>query len=274
MPRVFFGRVFGNRGNTGPPPAPALPTLAIADLAAVPTGATATISGGSSSSVNTISYQIVGPNFQITPPGWTVAGSRTGNGTVALSLPAGIYWFRCDAVLNGQTEVSNLVYAGLTDGLAAVHERCIQAIEAGLVTLVAANKIPGITSVSRIYDQVEMNMTGMDLPGIAISVDLPGANPAETQVGGTNVRDDIGYPVYLTFVDRSSGMYVANRPAYLLARQRIFRYFRNQRLGTIPEVYIVKPEPGPVLKITRGDYNLTLSVLVLRPISREVRGTA
>ncbi len=275
MPRVFFGRVLGNRGAGGvSPAAPDVPTLAIADNATTPTGCVATVTGGSTSATHTISYQEVGPNFQLTPPVWVAAGSRTGNGTVALTLPAGIYWFRCDATLNSQVEVSNLVYTALTDGLAAVHERCILAVEAGLVTLVAAGKIPGITNVARVYDQMELYLLGVDMPSIAVCTQLPGQPMSQPELAGTNARDDISYPVMVVILDRSSGNYVANRPGYLLAQQVVFRYFREQRLGTVNEVYVVKCKEGPTLTFQRGDYQIKGSVLKLACISREVRGTA
>lgn len=268
MPWTFFGRTFGNN-VTGPP---ATPTLAIADRATIPTGCTATVSGSTIGSLNTISYQVVSASFQPVPGLWTAAGSRTSDGDVDLDLPTGIYWFRCDSALHNQVTVSNLVFVGLSDGQAAVHERCLLALEAGLRTLIVAGKIPGITKTTVVYDQVELNLLGMDLPGIAVCLNLPGQVSTEQQLGGTNARDDIGYPCYLVFLDRSGGDYVANRPGYLLGRQRIFRYFRQQPLFAVPEVYTTKFETGPVLKIERGDYQIIGSVLIARPISREVRG--
>jgi hypothetical protein len=250
------------------------PTLAIADNAAVPTGCVATITGSDPASTNTVSWQAVTQALTQAPSGWTAGGSRTGDGTLNISLPAGIYCFKCDSVLSAQSAVSNLIFLqGLTDGLAAVHERCLLAVEAGLRVLITAGSIPLISSVARVYDQVEMNLQGMDLPGIAVCTQLPAGTAAEQFLAGTNLRDDVGYPVYVIFVDRASGEYVTPRPSYLKAREKIGRYFRQQHLASsVAEVYIVRQETGPILKYDRSDYQLVGSVIVLRCVSREQRG--
>jgi len=267
MPRIID---WPGGGGGGGSPLPA-PVLSIADDATVPTGAVATVSGSRAGTTNTISYQVVNGLFAPNST-WTPCGSRTGDGTVAVTLPAGIYWFRCVSATASQTTVSNLVFAGLTDGLAAVHERSIQAIEAGLAEIVEAGLLPGIALVTRIYDQVELNLVRMDLPGIAVCVSLPGQTSREEMLGGTNARDDVAYPIYVILMDRVGGDYTPARPGFLLWRQVVRRAFINVPLLPVPEVYVVKVTPGPILEFKQRDYNRCGSTNLFRAISREIRG--
>jgi hypothetical protein len=80
---MMLGRVLrtlGHAASAGPSPdVPATPTLSVAD-AEDGTGATATVSGSTAGTTNTVYYR--------TPTGatWQTGGSRTGDGTVTLAL--------------------------------------------------------------------------------------------------------------------------------------------------------------------------------------------
>ena len=248
----------------------AAPVLAVVDNAVTAVGVTATVTGADAGSVNTLSYQLIDAGFY-RGTAWVAGGNVTGNGSIVQALTQGMYWFRCDSTLSGQTQVSNLVLGKATDGKQAIHEQCIQAIEAGLRSLVTSGLIPGITSVARVYDMAELNVKAMDLPGLAVCTSLPGQAPAETVEIATNLRDDIGYPVYVVLLDRFGGDYVSPRPNYLRAREVIFRFFRHQRLGPTLS-HITRVETGPILKFEVSDYQLAGSVFLLRPILRDIRG--
>ena len=247
----------------------ATPTLAITDLAASPTGVTATVTTADATATVRLDYQKVDAGF--TGTAWVQGNSRTGNGTINQSLAAGIYWFRLIATLAGESTVSNLVLSKVSDGADAVHEQCLDAFHAGIVTLIAAGSLPGIVSSDRAYNLAELDLEAMDLPGIAVCISLPRQVPGETIGKGTNRRDDIGYPVYVVLLDRFGGDYVAARPDYLRVREVLFRYFRFQGLGTTA-VHMVRCEPGPVLAIQQDDFELMGSVLLFRPEVRDVRG--
>ncbi len=268
FPKHWVGETSSGGDTTPPTP----PTLALTGNAAEPTGATATIAGTDGASTNTVSYQLVNYGFVPVPGTWTSAGSRTGDGSLALALPKGLYWFRCDSVLNGLATVSNLVFLAVTDGMDAVHERCLQSIVANLQTLVAAELIPGITAGTRVYSQIELDIESVTFPCLVVCTNLPGQVGTELQLDGTNERDDIGYPCFVVQLDRSPGDFVPNRADYLKGREVVFRFFRNQRLAGVDEVYTTRVEPGPVLKIETDRFEIIGSVLVIRPISREARG--
>jgi hypothetical protein len=94
----------GSGGGSSPP---ATPTLAIA-------GATATVSGSTSGSTNTIDVAPLG----LGSSAWTSAGSRTSDGTVDLSaLSPGAYDAVCQSVLAGLPAlVSNKVGFTISNG--------------------------------------------------------------------------------------------------------------------------------------------------------------
>ncbi len=244
--------------------------LTVVDNAAVPSGVVATIAGSGGASTNAMFYMRVDAGQTFTT--WQTAGTRTGDGTVAITLNTGIYWFRCDNTSGGSTVTMNFVLLGVTDGLKAVHERIIAGIVAGLPTLIAAGKIPGIGSAQRIVDMTELDFTKMDFPALAVCTQLSASAPAEQQLGGSNLRDDIGFATYVVFLDNPGGKYVEARPSFLLARQNIFRWFRQQHLAGVADVYNCKPEPGPVLEIKRDSLAWVGTTLLLRHLVRDIRG--
>lgn len=84
MPYTFRSATFGN--NTGGSSAdPSIPTLTFSD-AGNGTGGTATIAGSDVGTTNTIYVSLIS-----SPLSFASAGSRSGNGTVTLSLGAGTY---------------------------------------------------------------------------------------------------------------------------------------------------------------------------------------
>ena len=113
-------------------------TLAVADVADGAT-ATATISS-SSGGANIVYTQNV--DGTLGSGTWTNSGSRTGDGTVTLTLSKGYYWSYCTT---GGTTLSNLVYFQVTSGLDAVIDRCYDAVKATLQLL-------NLPCTTRVYD--------------------------------------------------------------------------------------------------------------------------
>lgn len=247
----------------------AQPTLAIADDATTPTGVTATVTDADATATVRLDYQKADAGFTATA--WTAGNSRTGNGTITQALAQGVYWFKLHSTLSGESATSNLILSKVTDGKKAVHEQCLNAIHAGIKTVIAAGSLPGIASSDRAYNLSDLDLKRMDLPGIAVCLSYGNQVPGETLGRGTNARDDVQFPVYVILLDRFGGDFVSARADYLRVREVLFRTFRFQRLATT-DAHIVRAEPGPVLAIQQGDYQLAGSVLLFRPEIRDVRG--
>lgn len=224
--------------------------------------ATATITGSTAGTTNTVKYQPV--NGYLGTDDWTTGGSRVGNGSVTITLAAGYYWWRCDNVAGDVCTVSNLVYRNVTDGVGPVHYRCLQAVQAKIQSL----SLSGIDNSRVVIRKLPTDRGGLALPCCIVS---PPGN--ESMEGGTNERDDVGYPCAVTFVDAIDGdLGTTNMSRDLLWRQKAMRAVRNQGLSGVSEIYQVRVEPYAVIDPKAVPENLWVGSFLARCVSREVRG--
>jgi hypothetical protein len=203
---------------------------------------------------------------------WTLAGSRTGDGTIPLtignsqSVPAlGLFLWYVQSTSGGNQSISNPVFQALTDQTTSVHYRCLQ----GLQQRVYAANLSGISTSQIMIMDMPRQWEGLDnLPNIRIS-----PIGKEGQVGYLNNRDDIEYPCLVAIVDRANQDQVTNLPRNLLWRQKIFRAFRNQPLLGVPEIINTHVDPDYVINPEQFNLrNLWYSAILFKPVSREVRG--
>lgn len=233
-----------------------MPSLSVTDLQDG-TGATATITGSSGGTVTVYAQQVT--TTPLTTPAFAPVGSRTGNGTVALSLAVGYWWVYA---LEGSS-LSALAYASVTDSATALHERCLQAVLARLQGLTLAGLDP-----ANVYDQTVPNDQLITLPAIILSIE----GESETTPGTTTNKDDIGYPIRLWLCDRNDASTDEKRPRWLLWRQQIHRALRNQRLAGITEVMTVRVTPLTVIDPRIPALQYMVSGLRLTCLARETRG--
>lgn len=242
--------------------APATPVLTVTDNGNG-TGGVATVTGSTAGTTNTVYSQ---PNGSTT---WTSRGNRTGDGTISMSITTtGRYFFVVLSVNANGTVASNVVDLYITDTTTSVHYRCLVAVQEAIQGL----DLTGIADaqIYRMNLPTDRNTQAtITLPCVIVS--QPGQ---ELELEGTNLRDDIGYPVLITFVDKNNQNTTANQARDLLWRQRVYRLFRHQRtITSVTEIERCEVEPGPI--IDPGLFqqqNLWIGSLVVRCISREVRG--
>ncbi len=247
------------------------PVISVQDDAATPTGAVVTVAGSDPASTNTASVlQWTHPSQN--PGLWVSGGSRTGDGTLSLTLAKGYYWFRVDSVLASETTVSNLVYGPVTDGGDAVEERALAAVQAVLQGMTFAPQ-PGAALAGNLPPA---NIVRKKIRGVLRTEALPvlmiAPGGSETEERGTNVRDDIVYPVAIDIMDQDPTEFQLNLPTYLRWREMIARAFRWQRLGGVPEIWNCRARYGEIVKPSPQLYGVFWSALVLNFVSREVRG--
>jgi hypothetical protein len=243
-----------------------MPQLAITDHSDG-TGATATITGAAAESTNTVYVQ----NFagDLGGGGWATAGTRTGDGEVALALAAGHY-FGCVVSTLGQGQaVSAVSYFLVTDGQESIHARCLAAAQARIRLLA----LEGLENESVVIEKVPAGRNlaaGVGLPAVVLSPHRA-AMPA---AAGTNSQDDVHYDVLVAIFDRDNQepSLVANLDRHLLWRQQIARAFRNQRLAGVPEIINAEVEPAEGLLDEAWKRELMASAVLLRFTSREARG--
>ncbi|MFA6245188.1 MAG: hypothetical protein WC655_29865, partial [Candidatus Hydrogenedentales bacterium] len=108
------------------------PTLTWADTGDG-TGGTATVAGSYAASTNTIYYaSYAGDSETMT---WTSAGSRTGDGTVAVSLASGHYLLRCHSAVGSDASDSSILYITVSNSTEVVEYRLATAIQARIQAL-------------------------------------------------------------------------------------------------------------------------------------------
>lgn len=239
-------------------------TLAIADNLDG-TGGIATVAGSNVASSNTL---LRAPwTGQTGSLAWTSVGSRTGDGTIAISATPARYLFRLDSLLAGVTEVV-LNYQPLTDAAAkSILDRVCDAARDRIRDL----NLSGISDDSivsgRWYPRSLVNAVD-PIPQIT-------ATPigAEDFPGGMLATDDIGLPFAVTIIDAQNQGVTTNFTRNLQWRESILSALRYQRLAGVPEVYIVKPEPAAIFSLPIAQQqNLSYSTLVFRAVTRTERG--
>lgn len=236
---------------------PATPTLAAADNTDG-TGAVATISAGSSSASNEVFTQPVSGGA------FSSAGTRTGNGTVALSLGLGYYWVYVVSTKSGLTSSSNLVRFAVTSNAKSVATR----LQDALVATIQGLSMVGSPNAN-LYERMVEDFAIVTFPCIFVVY----AGLAESQEGILTGRDDIVYPFRIMVCDRHAPEDDATREKYQLWRQQLARALRNQRFLTVPENIINKLKYGVNLDpVARAQFQTLLFGLTLQCTARETRG--
>lgn len=231
-------------------------TLTIADLAAVPTGATAAVAG-SVGAANTVYVTGGDPADPAVPGPWMIGGTRTGDGTVPLSLRAGVYW----SYLSSGSAVTAPTYFRVTDGLAAVPARCLTAVRARAAMLLLA-------CTRRIYDQVFTDDPAVVFPHLVVTP----AGERQTNEAALNGRDDWGHPVRVSIRDKVFQFNQTQRATFDGWRQSLVRAFHNQRLPGVPESVTCRVEVGALAEPPPGGDGMLMSELTVRCVTRELRG--
>lgn len=90
---------------------------------------------------------------------------------------------------------------------------------------------------------------------------------------GTNLRDDIDYPVLVSIFDRNNeDNSTNNMKKYLRWREQVSRHFRYRPLKAVPEIIKAPVTPLPVVLPDAYVSGVLHTAMVFRFTSREVRG--
>lgn len=223
------------------------------------TGATATIAGA------TGTVTVYGARWDggFSATTWAVVGTRTGNGTVALTLAAGYWWlYAVD-----DNHISGTIGLEVTTGDEVIWYQLLIAVQ----TLIQALSLDGLLPAEIIVQKFPINAKTSPPPagltkGIFIT---PGR---ETLTFKTNLKDDYGYPVQVTYFAAANRNLTSNISRAMQWRDRIWKANIFQYVGGIESVYNCIPEPGPVFDAGAWSELFDAGSLVLRFLSREARG--
>ena len=230
--------------------------------------ATATVTGADSAATVTVYYQRFDTSYGAGT--WTSGGSRTGNGTVTLTLAAGHYLIYAKAVYTDSGAASLVHYLGITDGTTSVQYRVLDAVQTRLRALGLTGIASGSIIVKKLPLLRALTDNALALPGVIIS-------PTREQrpTTGTNDRDDVVYPVQVAIFskDQQEKTLAVDLTTHTLWRQQISRAFHNQRLAGVDEVVIASVEPQEVFSLSAWLQQHLVGGLLIRFRCREPRGS-
>lgn len=123
--------------------------------------------------------------------------------------------------------------------------------------------------IHKVPRDIEKDMAATSpLPAVIISPrDAEGLDPMQ----GTNLADDVVYPIQVVILDQDGQSQTANLDQYLLWRESIRRKFNNKRLAGITEVISVTVQPKTIVDAERWVKGQFVSAQVLMVTSRETR---
>lgn len=260
----------GSGGGGGGDPV-ATPVLAVSDNGDG-TGGVATVSSATTGTTNTLYSQPMGSTT------WTSRGSRTGNGNITISpVPAmGNYWWKVVSTDGITNAVSNVVFQSLTDTELPIHERLLIALQGRLVSLTfASHPEEGLWPAGSIGSNIVIRTPLTDLEGHIPSFPciVLGLTGKETvTAGGTNLRDEVDYPIGIVLFAASNRDLISNRAWYLKVREQIVRACQNWRTSDVPELNRTFVETDPILSLPQWSNGLLASAVVVKGRCWQTRG--
>lgn len=220
--------------------------------------ATATIAGSGGGTVTLYSARFGGGLEALA---WASAGTRTGDGTIALTPATGHYWFAAEEA----GVWTPPVYAIVTTAQ-ALRTRILDAV----ATRIRALSLTGAAGEIGVYLRRDRRPTTTEqLP----CIEVRGGDGPDVDLDLTFGNDRIGYPVLVVFKMRDRVAPDAlTVPRADLWYQSIARTFRNQALAGVEEVWQVRIRPLPELDPSKDEYALISGGLLLFADATEPRG--
>lgn len=224
------------------------------------TGATATIAGATGN-VTVYAAPWAGG---LSNAAFTSAGTRSGNGTVALALAAG-YWWIYAATDNYVTSVTGVL---VTTGSDALWYRLLVAVQERIQSLT----LTGIDNANVIVQKFPFNKKSNAAQAEQMKVGIFVSPVRETLTFKTNRTDDYGYGIQVTYFAAANRDLTLNLERTLRWRDTLWKAHIFQTLPGFITEFQCQPEPGPVYDAGAFSEQMDAGSLVLRFFSREARG--
>lgn len=259
----------GAVGSSGGGGAINTPVLAVAD-AADGTGGTATVSNATGGTTNTLYVGQWGGG--VGGVSWVSEGSRSGNGTITMTLTPGYYWGKVRSSDGTSAVDSDSVYFRITDAddEVSISYQYQLAVQARIQSLA----LSGISNGNIAIKKLPWHRAADTYPQIIITGYLPESIP---RGAGTNLRNDVGYPVTVTILAADNQDLTTNHERNLRWRQRIIQACIDNQIN--PSIgsgntaqRICTVEPNTVVVPESFANNVFHSSFVLRFTARQARG--
>lgn len=243
------------------------PTIRLTDNADG-TGCVCTVSGSTTGSTNAIYAAQWAGGF--VGQSYASYGSRTGDGTVSLSLGPGYWFIYCKSTKTGQDGANSLVGGvRVTDGEEALWFQCLDAIVAKLQTLSLQPPWQSDRIVSQKFPWNRALLKADIREGIYVT-------PLNDQYAQrTNQSDDWGLGCQITVVQATNQHLTNGLSAAMLCRQQIVNALLPKAgeavLAAVPEVLNLIIEPGPAIDPAAFQLQYDVGAIVARCIVRQTR---
>lgn len=156
--------------------------------------------------------------------------------------------------------------------MSSVHDSAIDAVRQGILDL----KLTGLTSQNIHLRKVPWDNINRPQYGVTLSPQVTDGSAETVEADGSNERDDIGYPIYVTMVMSTGKGWDQNRETMAEWRQKIWRTFHRKRLASFSVAGVnqigcyVKPVTIHLPQQYVND-NLDVGQLLVRTWFRELR---
>lgn len=141
-------------------------------------------------------------------------------------------------------------------------------------TAIQALALTGVSSTNVLIQKIPRDSSS-DVPAASqmplILISPVGAESIDP-TGGTNIRDQVVYPIQVLMLDRDDQSQTSNYDRYLLWRETIRQRFTNCRLSGVSEVVRVRVEASDILNPPAWTKGYFLGGLRIMVTSREERG--
>ncbi len=138
-----------------------------------------------------------------------------------------------------------------------------------VVTVIRGLDLSGVVDANVVRRNVATLRPG-DMPGDPCVLVSPNGRVSAPVSEGTNLRDDIYYPVLVLFCKASDQSQDAD-DQYLTWLERVRKAFNNKALSAVPCVFTCLIDPRDTYNVDAWLKNLTMGAIVFRFKSRELR---
>lgn len=196
---------------------------------------------------------------------WTLAGTRSGDGTIALT-GTGLYIWRLD----NQGAPSAFIYQSITDADA---DGIVQQLLDYVGTTVQSLALSGISSVNVIKRWIPRALRQAEARSLPKVIVCPWDRFSFP--GVLTGKDDIGVPIIVVFIaalNQDNDADIDRNNTWLWRTLSAFRFQAPGGVSASFGCYNCVPEAGPILDSNWFDKNLYVSSLAFRFITRTPRG--
>lgn len=218
------------------------------------TGGVVTVSGTSSSAINKLYIsRFAGSNRSRT---FELAGTRTGDGTIAVATSTGPFLAILTSATAVEIEFTDPIVFRVTDSEVPLHYRVCEAIREFMLDLA----LPALPTDPDLHVIAKVGAKFKELIGNndAIVFYIPTQEGIES---ASNSDSTVSYPVDVVMHVKSGNTLRANIREIMLSREIAAFSLRAEPLPDLPEIHTVNVQPNLLIDVSKWALNYDVSVI-------------